>query len=310
MKKNLYSSNKEIDIFDLLKKLHKDKKLITFTIIIFALLFFFYASFKPQNFKTEIKVKYDNILSSKISLNQERFENDKILNLNNFDLLYSRVNNNFLNLKNLESFIEQSKEFDAFKVFLKSKKINSQQYFLNSLSIKEHETIKKDIYATPTVTYHLTLNNNGEFNGSTFLEEYLNFVITITINQINNSLINELNNKVSSFEKAIEIAKDINLESPSPLQNNYYLSTSSSDDGLLFYRGEKVLRKQILFLKKNIEDLKNNKPNANDLLKKQIISQVTYQENIYERLFFTIYGILFGFFFTLPIIFIKHKFKI
>jgi len=308
MKKNLYSSNKEIDIFDLLKKLHKDKKLITFTIIIFALLFFFYASFKPQNFKTEIKVKYDNILSSRISLNQERFENDKILNLNNFDLLYSRVNNNFLNLKNLESFIEQSKEFDAFKVFLKSKKINSQQYFLNSLSIKEHETIKKDIYAIPLVTYNFTFNKNEGFDGGIFLKEYLNFVITISINQINNSLINELNNKVNSYEKAIEITKDLNLELP--LQY-YYLSTSASnDEGLLFYRGEKVLRKQISFLKKSIEDLKNSKSKTNDLINWQIISEVTYQENIHDRFFFLIYGILFGFFFTLPIIFLKHKFKI
>jgi LPS O-antigen subunit length determinant protein (WzzB/FepE family) len=308
MKKNLYSSNKEIDIFDLLKKLHKDKKLITFTIIIFALLFFFYASFKPQNFKTEIKVKYDNILSSRISLNQERFENDKILNLNNFDLLYSRVNNNFLNLKNLESFIEQSKEFDAFKVFLKSKKINSQQYFLNSLSIKEHETIKKDIYAIPLVTYNFTFNKNEGFDGGIFLKEYLNFVITISINQINNSLINDLNNKVNSYEKAIEITKDLNLELP--LQY-YYLSTSASnDEGLLFYRGGKVLRKQISFLKKSIEDLKNSKSKTNDLINWQIISEVTYQENIHDRFFFLIYGILFGFFFTLPIIFLKHKFKI
>jgi len=308
MKKNLYSSNKEINIFDLLKKLHKDKKLITFTIIIFDLLFFFYASFKPQNFKTEIKVKYDNILSSRISLNQERFENDKILNLNNFDLLYSRVNNNFLNLKNLESFIEQSKEFDAFKVFLKSKKINSQQYFLNSLSIKEHETIKKDIYAIPLVTYNFTFNKNEGFDGGIFLKEYLNFVITISINQINNSLINELNNKVNSYEKAIEITKDLNLELP--LQY-YYLSTSASnDEGLLFYRGEKVLRKQISFLKKSIEDLKNSKSKTNDLINWQIISEVTYQENIHDRFFFLIYGILFGFFFTLPIIFLKHKFKI
>jgi LPS O-antigen subunit length determinant protein (WzzB/FepE family) len=306
-KNNPYITDHEIDLDDLVRTVWREKILILSISIIFGLVGYLYASFQPEKFKTEITVKYDNIPSASIFLNQEKFENDKNLNLYNFDLLYSRINYNFLNLKNLESFIEQSKEFDTFKVFLKPKKINSQQYFLNSLSIKERDN-KKDIYAFPTVTYHLTLNNNG--NGSTFLEEYLNFVITITINQINNSLINELNNKVSSFEKAIEIAKDINLESPLPLQNNYYLSTSSSDDGLLFYRGEKVLRKQISFLKKNIEDLKNNKPNANDLLKKQIISQVTYQENIYDRLFFTIYGILFGFFFTLPIIFIKHKFKI
>jgi len=91
----------------------------------------------------------------------------------------------------------------------------------------------------------------------------------------------------------------------------YYLSTSASnDEGLLFYRGEKVLRKQISFLKKSIEDLKNSKSKTNDLINWQIISEVTYQENIHDRFFFLIYGILFGFFFTLPIIFLKHKFKI
>jgi LPS O-antigen subunit length determinant protein (WzzB/FepE family) len=157
--KQILSNNNEIDLADLVITLWREKILILSISIICGLLGYFYALSKPQEFKTEITLKNPPI---------QIFEPYNLFNNN--DTAQQFISNfklNFLSLDNLQSFTEESREFDNFKEYLKLRNISSKHYFVNQIGeAKDNNIIIPNKYF---------INHSKELDGAIFLNKYVKF---------------------------------------------------------------------------------------------------------------------------------------
>ena len=134
MKKNTnYLSDDEIDFSYLARVLWKDRILILLISIVLGLSGFFLSLYKIKNI-AEFTIKdppkqifdfYNTNTNTNTNLSNV-ITTSNIGKANN-ELYTINFNLNLLSLSNLESFVEQSREFDDFKLFLKSKNISVKQ---------------------------------------------------------------------------------------------------------------------------------------------------------------------------------------
>ena len=108
-KNNPYITNDEIDLGDLIKILWREKILILSISIICGLLAYLYASFKPQEFKIEIKLKnppyhlFEPYSQMFMIPNYKDSSNNNNNNNNIAEQFISDFKLNFLSLDNLEN---------------------------------------------------------------------------------------------------------------------------------------------------------------------------------------------------------------
>jgi hypothetical protein len=285
-KNNSYLVDDEIDLGDLIRSLWREKILILSISIICGLAGYLYASFQPQEFKAEITIKnpppqlfesYNNGNNNSIT---EQF-------ISNFKI-------NFASLDNLQSFVEESREFDNLKKYLKSNNISVRKYFKNNIN----EVYKKDLIASNK--YFLVFTK--ELDGDLFLKNYIEFIKEKTVLELKKNLKLSIENKLTKFENAFESAKLINLENPIPgLFNLKNKSISETED--LSYYGSKVLSQEIIYLKKLLIKLENDQFNF------EIISEKPSNFPVKEmlNLKYSVTGIIFGLFLSLVIISLRRN---
>ena len=306
-KNNSYLADDEIDLGDLVRTLWREKILILSISIICGLAGYLYASFQPQEFKTVIKLK--NIPSQLFEPYNKIFINNNIANNN----INSNNNNNnnyynnssiierqfiynfklkFLSLDNLQIFTEESREFDDFKAYLKSRNISAKRYFENKLSeVKEKNII---------VPNNFFLVFTKELDGDIFLNNYAQFVNKQTIFEIKNFLKLSIANKLNLLENSLESANVIGLEDPiiaSTSRNDKNQVVNEPED--LFYKGTKILSQEIIYLKKVLIKLENDQFDYDFISDKPLNSPVNKMPNL---LYFAI-GLMLGLFLSLVIIF-------
>ena len=299
-KNNTYLTKDEIDLRDLIKKLWKEKILILSVSIICGLLGYFYALLKTQEFKAEITLKNPPTqifepynLFNKNNNNNNNNNNNK--NNNNNNIIAGQFNSDFtlnlLSLDNLQSFLEESKEFDNFKGYLKSRNISAKEYFANKISeAKEKNIIIPNKYF---------LNHTKELDGATFLNKYVEFIKKKTIVELKNNLKLTLLDTINHHEEALEIAKKIELEYPiiKKLEQGQVVT---EPDGL-FYKGTKVLSENINHLKQRLKKLENDQFDYNIILQKPI----TFPNNPKNSSLHFALGLMLGLFLSLGIIYFK-----
>ena len=162
-KNNSYLADDEIDLGNIIKSLWREKILILSISIICGLTGYLYASFQPQEFKTEIRLKNPPI---------QIFEPYNLLNINNNNNAEQFIldfKSNLLSSDNLENFIEESREFDNFKGYLKSRNVSVKQYFIGN---KFGEVKEKNII----ISNEYFLNHSKELDGVIFLVKYVEFI--------------------------------------------------------------------------------------------------------------------------------------
>jgi len=296
-KNNLYIADNEIDLRDLIKKIWKKKTLILSISIIFGLAGYFYTLLKPQEFKAEILLKNPpaqifepyNLLRGNYT-NTNTNTNTNTTNTNNVIVgqFISDFKLNFLSLDNLQSFIEESREFDNFKRHLKSENISAQDYFANKIGEVKDRNI--------TIANKYFLNYTKELDGPLFLNKYAEFAKKKTIVDFKSVLKLSLLNTINNHQEALEIAKKIDLENPiikTTSQQQVLLALNEPE--ALFYKGTKVLSENLIYLKKKLIILENDQFNYNIISQKTIVQKLTS-----ERIVF--YSILFGILFSIIII--------
>ena len=157
-KNNPYITDDEISLADLLRILWREKILILSICVICGLLGSLYASFKPEEFKTEIKLQnppsqlfepYNYVLNN---INSNINSNSNSNSNSNKSSIDGQFINDFklklLSLDNLETFVEESRDLDIFKKYLKSKNLNTKQYFEGKLrEAKEKNIIIPNTYS-------------------------------------------------------------------------------------------------------------------------------------------------------------------
>jgi len=287
-KNNSYLVDDEIDLGDLIRSLWREKILILSISIICGLAGYLYASFQPQEFKAEITIKnpppqlfesYNNSNNNNNSITEQFIYNFKI---------------NFASLDNLQSFVEESREFDNLKKYLKSNNISVRKYFKNNID----EVYKKDLIASKK--YFLVFTK--ELDGDLFLKNYIEFIKEKTVLELKKNLKLSIENKLTKFENAFESAKLINLENPIPgLFNLKNKPINETED--LFYYGSIVLSQEIIYLKKLLIKLENDQFNF------EIISEKPSNFPVKEmfNLKYSVTGIIFGLFLSLVIISLRRN---
>jgi LPS O-antigen subunit length determinant protein (WzzB/FepE family) len=301
-KNNSYLADDEIDLADLIKSLWREKILILSISIICGLLVYLYALFKPEEFKKEIILKnppsqlfepYSQLFNNNINNNN----NNNINNNNIIGQFISDFKLNLLSLDNLEIFVEESRDLDTLKKYLKSRNISAKQYFVNKLGEE-----KKNNIIIPN-TYFLVFEKKL-LDGNVFLNNYIEFIKKKNIIEYKKNLKLVIENKINNTYDALETAKLINLENPilkSPDRQNQVVNEPEA----LFYKGTKVLTHSIVIDKKLLQKLENDQFNYNPILATGISLKIN---TISSYAFFSI-GLFIGFILSCIIIFFKSALK-
>jgi LPS O-antigen subunit length determinant protein (WzzB/FepE family) len=323
-KNNTYLSDDEIDLGNIIKSLWKEKFIILSISIICGLLGYFYGLLGSQdyNFKTEITLKnpptqifepYNlfniNLIKNNNNINLiKNNNNDNNNNNNNNDVnniveqFISDFKLNFLSLDNLENFIEESREFDNFKGYLKSRNISTKQYFSGKkfdFSDQRFGAVKEKNKIIPNKYF---INHSKKLDGAIFLNKYVEFIKKKTIVEFKNNLKLTLLDTINNNQEALEIAKKIQLENPIIKNTNQQLVVNEPE--ALFYKGTKVIAENINYLNKRLIKLENDQFDYNVILQKAS----TLKKPTSLPLYFAL-GLMLGLFLSLGIIFFKGILK-
>ena len=306
-KNNSYITDDEIDLSDYIKSLWREKILVLSISIICGLLGYLYASFKPEIFKVEIKLKnppfqifepYNGLFEINNNINNININNNN--NNNNINSGREQFISDFkielLSLDNLESFVQESRDFDNFKAYLKSKNITIKKHFKDKFGeVKEKNLINVNKYF---------LVFAKELDGDIFLNNYVEFTKKKNITNFKKNLKMAIENKIAVHEQALEIATLINLENPilKSLDNQ---SQVVNEPEALFYKGTKVLLQNIIYFKRLSQKVENDQFNYNPILDK---ASLPVFQNISPPLFFG-FALILGFLLSLVIIFLRNKLK-
>jgi LPS O-antigen subunit length determinant protein (WzzB/FepE family) len=296
-KNNTYLADDEINLGDLVKSLWREKILILSISIICGLASYLYSSFQPQEFRAEIKLK---IPPTHLFLPYTQFANNSNNNNYNYSNNYSvqfmsDFKLHFLSLESLQSFVDESKEFDNFKEYLKSRNISAKNYFANKIGeVKENNLIIPNQYF---------LVFPQELNGDIFLNNYVEFIKNKTIFETKINFKYLIEQKKFLYEDSFEKAKLINLENPIQRSINEYIIVNKPED--IFYKGTKILALEITALKKLLIKLENEQFNYNIILDKSLSSRI----NETGKLKYFQLGLMFGLILSFVIIFFKSILK-
>jgi len=297
-KNNPYITDDKIDLGDLTRTLWREKILILSISVICGLLGYLYATFKPEDFKTEIKIKnppyqlfepYAHVFTNN---NNNNNNNNNIAGQFIFDFKL-----NLLSLDNLEIFVEESRDLDILKKFLKSRNISAKQYFVNKFG----EAKEKNIIIPNTYFF---VFDKKILDGNIFLNNYAEYVKNKNISEFKKNLKLTIQNRTKNTADALETAKLINLENPI-LNSIDRQSQVVNEPEALFYKGTKVLSQSIIIDKKLLQKLENDQFNYNPILDKGISLKIN---TISSYAFFAI-GLFVGFFLSCIIIVFKSALK-
>jgi len=300
-KNNPYITDDEIDLGHLVRTLWREKILILSISIICGLLGYLFASFnKTEELKAVIKLKnpppqlfepYNDVFTNKNFI----FTNNNYNN-NNHNIAEQFISDfklNLLSLDNLEIFVEESRDLDTFKKYLKSRNISANQYFANKLG----ESKEKNIIIPNT--YFLFFEKKI-LDGNIFLNNYLEFIKKKNIIELKKNLKLIIETRINYTQDALEIAKLINLENPI-LKSLDRQNLVVNEPEALFYKGTKVLSQSIFIDKKLLSKLENDQFYYNHLLDKARISKIDTK----PLYFYFLMGLFIGFFLSCIIIFFK-----
>ena len=295
-KNNPYITDDEIDLGDLIRTLWREKILILSISIICGLLGYLYASFKPEEFKVEITLQnppfqlfepYSGLLEIKNNNSNSSIDTGQFIS--NFQL-------KLLSLDNLESFVEESRNLDNFKAYLKSKNGTVNKYIKAKLGeVKEKNKIIPN-------KYFLVFPKG--LDGDIFLNNYVEFTKKKNITEFKKNLKTTVEYRIILYEEALETAKLINLENPI-LKSPENQAQVVNEPEALFYKGTKVLSQNIIHFKRLLQRIENDQFNYNPILDKAWLS---VSQRTSPPLFFG-FGLILGFLLSLVIIFLRNTLK-
>lgn len=308
MKKNNPHLNDDlINLSDFFNKLWKGK-IIIFTIsVLFSLTTYFYHANKPTVRQHQIEVVIKNPPKRIfIFFNYlEDFKNINNSSSNNFyDDYILTLEKNLLSFDNLQNFVDQNQKIDNFKNFLKLNNISTKQYFKDKFGKFKKEQI---IYPNK---FFLIYDDNLE-KPDEFLTDYIVFVQKNNLKDLKNDLKYFAELAIRDLEKALQIAKSIDLTDP-VLKSKSQSQILTYEPLSLFYRGTKVLTQQINYLeifKEKIEfEQFNYDPFLEKPLKAPFVNQISVSPSI-NPVTYAFYSFTLVFFISIIIIFFKSKFR-
>jgi hypothetical protein len=274
---------------DIIYFIYKDRILILIIISVCFLLSIFL--YNPEKTYTSyIKIKKP----PKDYYIQYAFDHNKI---------FTQYKENLLSIDSLENFTNSTEKYDNFKKYLKSKNINSRQYFSSNFfnnhsskfsSVKTNGKIIDDLYS-------LDFPIESEIND--FLNNYVEYVKRVTISEFKKNQFEIYKNTLKNLENNLKIAKKISYENPI-LKINEKFEIIVKDENQ-FYLGEEILKLKIQDLNELMQSLINEEFNFSIIRDSSFTVKSVSAKN--QR--FYILSLIYSFFLSLIIIYIKNTIK-
>jgi hypothetical protein len=260
----------EINLVDLIRQLFEEKVLILFISIIFVLLatLYGYSKNKDLEFKIQVTLKFEPL-----------FEEYKQIQKSDFDKQFS-------NIRNFEIFIEQNKEIEDFKKFLKLKNLSAVDYFsAEKFNILPNNNNKSLVESDFLLIYP------KELDGVSFIINYIEFIKKNKKSLYNKKIKEFYQKKINEHLLALEISKKLKIEMP----------MQSVGDNLSF-KGTIYLSEQVNHFRKIYSGIDNEKYFNIDYL----ISKPVTIGNKSLSVYFVI-GLILGLFLSFLIVFVKKS---
>jgi hypothetical protein len=278
----------KIHFTEIINKIWKEKLLIFLISIVFSLLAYFLSLNLTKKYLTQITLKNPPFyLFDDYSFHISNINNDYLNNL--FSL---EINNNLLDITNLEKFIDQSTEFDSFKIFLKSRNISVKEYFKkNKIEIKHLNNISL-----------VFINHTNDLDGKLFLESYIKYIKDISITQLKITLRTLISNRIKNvgeFSTFLEDEEDTNFAN-SEFKKSNELSILNK-----MYKIEKKISISLIYSQLT----RLNGKLDNDNFDYKIISSANSNQEIIDKdkesIAYSLMGLIFGLFLSLAFIFLR-----
>ena len=271
-------------------KIWKEKLLIFLISIAFSLLAYFLSLSSTKRYSTEIVLNNPPFyLFDDYTINITKSNNDDFN-----QLLTSEINKNLLNITNLEKFIDQSTEFNSFKIFLKSRNISVNEYFK-----KNKIGIKKDAFDKLIIS----INHTNDLEGKLFLQSYIKYTKDISIAQFKKILKILISNRLN-------VNNEILVFYENKKENNELTNLLSTDEQLsVMYKINRIEKKiystyynsQLNNLSKKLDD---------ESFDYNVFYSINSDQEIIDKdkklIAYSLLGLIFGLFLSLAFIFLRN----
>lgn len=264
MKKKSFLNNDEIDFIHLLKILWHGKAKIVLIITISFLIGYGYNYNLPNSYLSSIVISPTE--NSKLARYKSVYE---IMHLKSEEKVNIKTLNQNLNLKFLEAFVKELKDYEEFVLVLKDNK-KIKESFSNLSTDEQEKAIFKYANLLQTVKQNKTHNwiLNFQWDNVVEAQNILNKTLKLTLNNLEKSIYDELdqilemkkkielNKKKKTLEFLVEqslIAKELDISDNQI--DNINLSTSNvlfninTTDVAYYLRGYKAIDKEIELIK-------------------------------------------------------------
>jgi len=269
-------SNK-IHFKQIIYKIWKEKLLIFLISIAFSLLAYFLSLSLTRKYSTEIVLNnppvylFDDYANNLTKTNNDYFN----------QLLSIEINKNLLDTINLEKFINQSAEFDSFKLFLKLRNISVKEYFK-----KYKIQIKKDF----NNNFIIFINHTSDLDGKLFLESYIKYSKDISVVQFKKTLKILISNRINVANNFLIFLEDG--------ENTEFINSISKKNNEF---NVSYVHSQLTRLNKKIDD---------DSFDYKMLFSINSNQGIIDKdkgsIAYSLMGLIFGLFLSLAFIFLRN----
>jgi len=246
-KNNISLKSEEIDRRELFKKVWKDKILILSISLAFVIISSTNIYFKKPELQ-EAKVNVLLISKNEIDLNylfpsfdlSEEYSREKFYFIDKFNR-NQIFKIKFLSKQDLNEYLKENNEFNEFKFYLKDKKINQSEYFIQRLQFIYSEKTKDNIGDVLSLSYEEPLD------GLKFLNNYIFFITKKVEEEYKKFLEDLIIYKIKILNINLDLAEKANIKYPLEKYNN------------LYGKGTILLSEKILNLQNILSNTKNFK---------------------------------------------------
>jgi len=288
-KNNLYLSDNEIDLGNLIKSIWREKIIVLSISIICGLFGYVHSVTQPKMYKVEIVLR--NAPSFIFETYRPFTEAEQLL-ANNFN---DEFKLNLLSLDNLVQFAENNNKINDFKNNLKKKNISVRDYFKGKFKL----TIDKDKTLSNFNLSKYSLTYTEPLPAETFLNDYIIFTNQKVITIYKKTMTHKIFAKIKLYQQHLKIAENIDLKNPI-LQSTVEGRGVINEPDALFYKGTKVLLQEMVFLNNLLNETENLTLDYNRILEKTSSEVITKSTSIFVSM-----GLVLGLFFSFIIIFVK-----
>lgn len=226
--RNISKEDDLIDIGKLFKSLWKDKFIILIIGVIFSIMGYFYGESLPRYYETKINIRstpkylfevYDSVYNSggTETYGAKNYYNEEFL------LLLGSS-------ETMDKFIKQNNQYLNLLPHI----------YQGTIIINQNKKVQK--IRPHTITYKIVVTESSKNND--FLNDYVMFVKRETMRNFKKQSTILINSKITEHKRNLEVASEINLENPI-LKSMVEGNTVVNEPEALFYRGSKVLKKQL-----------------------------------------------------------------